>query len=181
LKPIRQSELRESIIRVLGPREKTGEVPLVTRHTLRGAPGAGAALRILVAEDNVVNQRLVVRMLEMRGHHVAVAGNGREALEALAKAKFDLVFMDVQMPVMDGFEATAGIRELEKSTDRHQIVIAVTAHAMKDDRELCLAAGMDGYLSKPIRPQELDAILEKYPALQSESGEGLAPKVTLAQ
>ena len=103
-----------------------------------------------------MNQRLVVRMLEKRGHRVVVAGNGREALDALAKDTFDLVFMDVQMPEMDGFEATAAIREKEKGTGRHQIVIALTAHAMKGDRERCLAGGMDDYLSKPIRPQELD-------------------------
>ncbi len=162
LKPIRQSELRESIICVLEPRESTSPAPLITRFSVAAARASNFALQILVAEDNIVNQRLIVRMLEQRGHRVAVAGNGSDALDALVRDTFDVVFMDVQMPVMDGFEATAGIRDREKNTGRHQIVIALTAHAMKDDRERCLAGGMDGYLSKPIRPAELDAILEKY-------------------
>ncbi len=93
---------------------------------------------------------------------MVVAGNGLEALAALKKESFDLVFMDVQMPEMDGYEATAAIREAERDNGRHQPVIALTAHAMKGDREKCLAAGMDGYLSKPIRPQELDEVLEEY-------------------
>jgi CheY-like chemotaxis protein len=121
-------------------------------------------MRVLLAEDNAVNQRLAVRLLEKRGHRVAVAGNGREALDALEKEKFDLVFMDVQMPELDGLEATAIIREREKSSGRHQPIIALTAHAMKGDREKCLAAGMDGYLTKPIRPQDLEEILEEYVA-----------------
>jgi PAS domain S-box-containing protein len=169
LKPIRQSELREAIARVLGAREQTGAIPLVTRYSLQNASDPETVLRVLVAEDNAVNQRLAVRMLEKRGHRVVVANNGREALDALAKDTFDLVFMDVQMPEMDGFEATAGIREKEKGTGRHQVVIALTAHAMKGDRERCVAGGMDAYLSKPIRPQELDDILEKYLALRTRS------------
>jgi two-component system, sensor histidine kinase and response regulator len=116
---------------------------------------------VLLAEDNPVNQRLAVRLLEKRGHSVVVAGNGREALEALEKQSFDLVFMDVQMPEMDGLEATAAIREKEKGSGVHRPIIALTAHAMKGDRERCLASGMDGYLTKPIRPQELDEILEQ--------------------
>src|ERR1700676_969574 len=169
LKPIRQSELREAIARVLGAREQTGAIPLVTRYSLHDARDPDTVLRILVAEDNAVNQRLAVRMLEKRGHRVVVAGNGREALDALTKDTFDLVFMDVQMPEMDGFEATAGIRKREEGTGRHQVVVALTAHAMKDDRERCLASGMDGYLSKPIGPRELDEVLEKYMALRIES------------
>ena len=166
LKPIRQSELREAIARVLGARQQAGAIPLVTRYSLQDARDPEAVLRILVAEDNPVNQRLVVRMLEKRGHRVVVAGNGLEALRALAKDTFDLIFMDVQMPEMDGIEATGGIRNQEMGTSRHQIVIALTAHAMKGDRERCLAGGMDDYLTKPMRPQELDAILEKYLALR---------------
>jgi CheY-like chemotaxis protein len=165
LKPIRQSELREAIARVLGAREQAGAIPLVTRYSLQDARDPETVLRVLVAEDNPVNQRLAVRLLEKRGHRVVLAGNGREALEALAKDSFDLVFMDVQMPEMDGIEATGGIRKREMGTDRHQIVIALTAHAMKGDRDRCLAGGMDDYLSKPIRPQELDAMLEKYSLL----------------
>jgi CheY-like chemotaxis protein len=164
LKPIRQSELREAIARVLGAREQTGEIPLVTRYSLQGACDPDTLFRVLVAEDNTVNQRLAVRMLEKRGHRVTVADNGRGALDALAKDRFDLVFMDVQMPEMDGLEATSEIRKKEKERNdgTHQPVIALTAHAMKGDQERCLAAGMDGYLTKPIVPQELDAILEIY-------------------
>jgi two-component system, sensor histidine kinase and response regulator len=169
LKPIRQSELREAIARVLGAREQDGVIPLVTRFSLQDARDASAFFRILLAEDNAVNQRLVVRLLEKRGHHVVVAGNGREALEVLGKESFDLVLMDVQMPEMDGMEATTAIREKEKGSGFHQRIIALTAHAMKGDRERCLAAGMDGYLTKPIRTPELDQILEDYATRRSAS------------
>ena len=101
-------------------------------------------------------------LLEKRGHHVVVAGNGAEALATMEKHEFDLVFMDVQMPEMDGLEATAVIRGKEKITGKHQPIIALTAHAMKGDREKCIAGGMDGYLTKPIRPQELDDVLEDF-------------------
>ena len=162
LKPIRQSELREAIARVLGASAQEGMIPLVTRFSLGDARDPSEILRVLVAEDNLVNQRLVVRLLEKRGHRVAVAGNGQEALAALEKEAFDVVLMDVQMPEMDGFEATAAIRRREKSSGLHQIIVALTAHAMKGDREKCLAGGMDEYLSKPIRPQELDEVLARY-------------------
>jgi signal transduction histidine kinase/CheY-like chemotaxis protein len=160
LKPIRQSELREAIAQVLGAREQTGAVPLVTRYSLQDARDPMAVLRILVAEDNAVNQRLIVRLLEKRGHRVALAADGRQAIEALNQGSFDLVLMDVQMPEMDGLAATRSIREKEEKTGKHQPIIALTAHAMVGDRDRCLAGGMDGYLTKPIRPQELDEILE---------------------
>jgi len=162
LKPIRQSELREAIARVLGAGEQEGAIPLITRYSLGDALDPMAVLRVLVAEDNAVNQRLAARLLEKRGHLVTVTANGREAVEALANQTFDLVLMDVQMPEMDGFEATAFIREREKHNGAHIPIIALTAHAMKGDRERCLTAGMDGYLSKPIRSQELDDILQTY-------------------
>jgi two-component system, sensor histidine kinase and response regulator len=114
LKPIRQSELREAIARVLGAHPEEGAIPLITRFSLHDARDPSAYLRVLLAEDNAVNQRLATRLLEKRGHRVAVAGNGQEALDALENEKFDLVFMDVQMPEMDGLEATAAIREKEK-------------------------------------------------------------------
>ncbi|HKW65394.1 MAG TPA: response regulator [Candidatus Acidoferrum sp.] len=164
LKPIRQSELREAIAKVLGARGHEGMIPLVTRYSLSDARDRSEILRILVAEDNLVNQRLIVRLLEKRGHRVVVAGNGKEALAALEKDNFDLIFMDVQMPEIDGFEATAAIRKKEKSNGLHQIIVALTAHAMKGDQEKCLAAGMDGYISKPIRPQELEEVLARYGA-----------------
>jgi two-component system, sensor histidine kinase and response regulator len=162
LKPIRQSELREAIARVLGAREQQGAFPLVTRFSVQEGREPAPSLRVLLAEDNPVNQRLAVRLLEKRGHRVTVAGNGREALEALERESFDLVFMDVQMPEMDGMEATAAIRDKEKGTGQHQPIIALTAHAMTGDREKCLAGGMDGYLTKPIRSQQLEQVLEQY-------------------
>jgi PAS domain S-box-containing protein len=166
LKPIRQSELREAIARVLGAQEHKGAIPLITRYSL-GDAVERKALRVLVAEDNAVNQRLASRMLEKRGHRVTVTANGLEAVEALANGNFDLILMDIQMPEMDGFEATAAIRTREKRDGTHIPIIALTANAMKGDRERCLAAGMDGYLSKPIVPRELDELLETYLAGQS--------------
>ena len=112
-------------------------------------------LRILVAEDNRVNQILIVRLLEKQGHTTVLASNGLEALAALDKQAFDVVLMDVQMPEMDGFEAATIIRQRENDAGAHQPIIAITAHAMKGDRERCLAAGMDSYVSKPVRPEEL--------------------------
>jgi CheY-like chemotaxis protein len=162
MKPIRQSELREAIARVLGAETPEGAIPLITRYSLHDAREPGSSLKVLLAEDNAVNQRLAVRLLEKRGHRVVVAANGLEALAALKKESFELVFMDVQMPEMDGIEATVAIREEEKRSGEHVPVIALTAHAMKGDREKCLAAGMDGYLTKPIRPPELDEVLEEY-------------------
>jgi two-component system sensor histidine kinase/response regulator len=179
LKPIRQSELREAVARVLGAREHEGAIPLLTRFSLQDAREPDAYLRVLLVEDNLVNQRLAVRLLEKRGHRVAVVATGLEALLALEKEGFDLVLMDVQMPVMDGLEATAAIREKEKTTGRRQAVVALTAHAMKGDREKCLAAGMDGYLTKPIRPQELDQLLEIYVKRRLETSsvaETVAPR-----
>jgi CheY-like chemotaxis protein len=115
-----------------------------------------------------VNQRLALRILEKAGHRVAVAGNGLEALKALDGQSFDLVLMDVQMPYMDGFEAAAAVREKEKGGSTHIPIIAMTAHAMTGDRERCLAAGMDGYISKPIRARDLLDVVSRY-------NPGLAP------
>ena len=119
------------------------------------------AARILLAEDNIVNQRVAARLLEKRGHSVVIVGTGREALSALRNENFDLVLMDIQMPEMDGFEATRAIREEESGTNRHIPIIAMTAHAMTGDRDLCLAAGMDDYISKPIRPSDLINLLKR--------------------
>jgi signal transduction histidine kinase/ActR/RegA family two-component response regulator len=130
----------------------------------RLASGPGQKLQILVAEDNLMNQRLLTRLLEKKGHEVTTADNGCQALEALKKQIYDLVFMDVQMPEMDGMEATGKIREEEKISGGHVLIVALTAHAMKGDRELCLAAGMDDYMTKPIRRLDLDALLVKYMA-----------------
>jgi signal transduction histidine kinase/DNA-binding response OmpR family regulator len=168
LKPIRQSELREAIARALGAKEQEGMLPLITRFSLQDGRDPSAFMSVLLVEDNAVNQRLAARLLEKRGHRVVVAANGREALAALEQGAFDLVFMDVQMPEMDGLEAIAAIRKKEQLSGKHQPVIALTAHAMKGDQERCVAAGMDGYLSKPIRPQELDAVLKDYMARHRE-------------
>ncbi len=116
--------------------------------------------RILLAEDNVVNQVLASRLLEKHGHSVVVVNNGRSALEALDKEKFDLVLMDVSMPEMDGLETVAAIRAREGATGFHMPIIAMTAHAMKGDRERCLEAGMDAYVSKPIQPRELFEVIK---------------------
>jgi CheY-like chemotaxis protein len=130
---------------------------LVTRHSLREAR---RKLTILVAEDNAVNQKLAARLLEKQGHRVVIAGNGREALSALETENFDLVLMDVQMPEMDGYEATIRIREGELGTSLHQLIIAITAHAMQRDLEKCLSAGMDAYVSKPIRADRLFQVMD---------------------
>jgi CheY-like chemotaxis protein len=169
LKPIRQSELREAVALVLGAREREGAIPLITRFSVQDAREPGAFLSVLLAEDNLVNQRLAVRLLEKKGHRVVVAATGLGALKALEKESFDLVIMDVQMPEMDGIEATGVIRKNEKISGVHQPIVALTAHAIKGDREKCLAAGMDGYLTKPIRPQELDHLLELYVARRLEA------------
>jgi len=160
-KPIRQSDLHKVLMIVLGDTAlRSGAPELVTRHSLREA-GLSKRLEILLAEDNLVNQKLAARLLEKQGHKVTLASNGNEALAILGKQAFDLVLMDVQMPELDGFEATAAIREREKLTGAHQVVIAMTAHAMKGDRERCLTAGMDGYVSKPIHAKELFAAIDE--------------------
>ncbi len=160
-KPIRQVELREAVVTVLGlpPGPRNGVMP-VTRHSVREAQSR--CWRILLAEDNAVNQKVIKRLLEKQGHSVEVANNGVEALDALGKRQFDLVLMDVQMPEMDGFEATVEIRKREQRTMQHQVVVALTAHAMKGDRERCLEAGMDDYLSKPVGLSQLSEVLDRY-------------------
>jgi CheY-like chemotaxis protein len=124
--------------------------------------------RILLVEDNVVNQRLAARILEKSGHSVVTANNGNEAVAALQHETVDLVLMDVEMPEMDGFEATVAIRKEEIGKNRHIPIIAMTAHAMPGDKEKCLAAGMDDYISKPIRALDLLNLLEKTRALNTQ-------------
>jgi len=157
-KPVRQGELLDGILIALGTRPENKVSPdLVTRHTLRESRNR---LRILLVEDNAVNQLVALRLLEKYGHTVGVAANGRKALEQLEKESYDLILMDVQMPEMNGWEATQVIREKELSTGGHIPIVAMTAHAMKGDEERCLAAGMDAYLTKPIHTQELLAVLD---------------------
>jgi len=166
-KPIAQSELYDAIIEVLETQSQREEQPsLVTHHSLRESRGR---LRVLLAEDNRVNQHLAVRLLEKRGHTVDVVSDGREVLTKLAGGNFDLVLMDIQMPEMDGFKATAAIRETEKTTGKHIPIVAMTAHAMKGDRERCLEAGMDGYIAKPVRARHLCDEIDKLAPPNSES------------
>ena len=162
-KPFRPSELHQALLKALGtpsalrpPSPAAGKASPVPA----AAPRAVVPLRVLLAEDNAVNQILAKRVLEKRGHKVTVAANGLEAVAATEEQRFDVVLMDVQMPEMDGFEATAAIREKEKSTHAHLPIVAMTAHAMQGDRERCLAAGMDAYVSKPIQVDLLLQTLE---------------------
>jgi CheY-like chemotaxis protein len=159
MKPIKQLELRHAICAVL-------QAAAVAAHAaaLLQIPAQmprQRPLRILLVEDNVVNQRLTVWMLQKWGHSVVVAGNGTAALAALARETFALVLMDVQMSDMDGLTTTAAIRAQEQSTGAHVPIIALTAHAMHEDREQCLAAGMDGYLSKPLQAQQLCQLIDR--------------------
>jgi PAS domain S-box-containing protein len=157
-KPFKQSELLEAILIAFNgqPSDATNP-PLITRHALRERR---PPLSVLIAEDNLVNQHVAMRVLEKRGHTVTVATNGQKALAALEKGTFDVVLMDVQMPEVDGFQATVAIREREKLTGKHMPIIAMTAHAMEGDREKCLSAGMDGYIPKPIQAGEMVAAIE---------------------
>lgn len=159
VKPIRPSELLDAIVNALGVSFETPAKAPPAASPQREFVPSGPKLRVLVAEDNPINQMLAVRLLEKAGHSVAVANNGEEALAAVARETFDLVMMDVQMPVMDGFEATARIRQQEQETGRHLPIVAMTAHAMKGDRERCLEAGMDGYVAKPVQREELFAAI----------------------
>ena len=158
--PIMASDLLNAILLSVVPIEDAGTAsdrsPLITRHSLREQK---RQLRILLAEDNVVNQTLALRLLGKLGHQADVAGNGQEALDLHARNRYDLVLMDVQMPILGGFEATARIREREAGGVPRTPIVAMTAHAMKGDRERCLAAGMDGYLSKPVHAPDLVDVL----------------------
>ncbi len=159
IKPIRLAELRTAISKVLGGPHSPTDGTFVL-HSVQPPTPPGRKRRILLAEDNVVNQLLGMRLLEKQGYQVTVAGNGKQVLDHLAASSFDAILMDVQMPEMTGLEATAFIRRQEQSSGRHIPIIAMTAHAMVGDRERCLECGMDGYVSKPIRPQELYDLLQ---------------------
>jgi two-component system, sensor histidine kinase and response regulator len=156
-KPLKQSDLLDGILKALG--QAGGRERPAASASVSALP-ATAGYRVLLAEDNDVNQAFAVSILTKNGHRVQVAINGREALALWQREPFDVILMDVQMPEMDGFAATAAIREQEKATGRHVPIVALTAHALKGDRERCLAAGMDAYLAKPVQSQELLRVLE---------------------
>jgi PAS domain S-box-containing protein len=171
MKPVKKSDLWDAIMIALGNSPDEGRKPeLITQHSLRENR---RSLKILVAEDSPVNLKLIVRLLEKRGHSVESAGNGREVLRAVERRPFDLILMDVQMPEMDGLEATAAMRERETSTGAHMPIIAMTAHAMKGDRERCLDAGMDAYVSKPVRAGELFETIENTVPTVTRGGLGM--------
>ncbi len=163
LKPVLKADLLAAILAALSQRRtrRDENQTLVTRHTLRESV---CKLRILVAEDNAVNQAVITRVLQKMGHTAVLAHNGKEALALASAEKFDVVFMDVQMPEMDGLAATGAIRESEKNSGRHLPIFAMTAHAMKGDRERCLDAGMDGYIAKPVRFSDIEQTLTGLPS-----------------
>jgi signal transduction histidine kinase/CheY-like chemotaxis protein len=136
---------------------------------------AARSMRVLLAEDNEINQQVAGEFLQMRGHHVRIANNGKDVLQALTGERFDIILMDVQMPQMDGFQATAAIREKEKTTGDHIPIIAMTGYAMKGDRQRCLDGGMDAYICKPIRSQELFEIIESFTPASTKTTFDLAP------
>jgi len=172
MKPIKQSELFDAVLLALGVTEaENGAVETVRSDA---APQVGP-LCVLLAEDSLPNQKLAVGLLEKRGHTVTVANNGREAVAAAASGRFDLVLMDVQMPEMDGLEATAVIRSRERQTGRHTPIVAMTAHALRGDREQCLAAGMDEYVAKPVRSKQLYEAIER---VLADAGEIRRPAET---
>ena len=184
-KPVTQSQLFNAIAQSLGTAVADAR-PFDSIHSDR--PGDFVPRRILLAEDGIVNQKVAVDLLTKRGHHVTLANNGQEALSALDEQDFDLILMDIQMPVMDGFAATAAIRKRESGSQRHLPIIAMTAHAMAGDRERCLKAGMDAYVAKPFRPQELFRAVEDIDPLlpsgrrsavaEEGQGEGAQPQLT---
>jgi len=174
LKPVLKDDLREAIATALSRRrEKMDDHgSLVTRHTLRETTHK---LKILVAEDNVVNQAVIIRVLQKMGHTPVLAQNGSEALTLVLAQQFDLVFMDVQMPEMDGFAATAAIREKEAGSGKRLPIFAMTDHAMKGDRERCLAAGMDGYIAKPVRFSDIEQTLSSLGSKPERSSNSSMP------
>jgi CheY-like chemotaxis protein len=159
-KPVIASELLNEVLRQFG---RTAEVLPLTVSTTVSVPPR----RVLLVEDNEINRRVALGLLRSRGHLVEIAENGQEALNMLAKHEFDVVLMDMQMPVMDGYEATAAIRAHEHEMGGHMPIVAMTAEALKGDRERCLAVGMDDYVAKPISQSEIYRAVERFPALCS--------------
>jgi CheY-like chemotaxis protein/HPt (histidine-containing phosphotransfer) domain-containing protein len=165
LKPVKQQLLFDAGIAVLGQKEERS-ASLVTRHSIAEQKKLG--LRILLAEDNSINQKLAVVLLQKAGYSVDAVENGAQALEKVQVNPYSVILMDVQMPEMDGLEATRKIRELEEGTGQHIPIIAMTAHAMQGDRERCLEAGMDDYVSKPLEPKVLFNALDRWAQASQE-------------
>jgi signal transduction histidine kinase/CheY-like chemotaxis protein len=179
-KPVKQSQLFDCIAILMGtgkPQEVLAKTGILTREKLE-LLAEREKIRVLVAEDNVVNQKVAVRLLKKLGYRCEIANNGREALEALESGEFHVVLMDCQMPELDGFEATRRIRERERLRGGHLPVIAMTANAMQGDRELCLGAGMDDYVTKPVDPDALAQALERWThaAREASSSQDRRPK-----
>jgi CheY-like chemotaxis protein len=177
-KPVRQSELLNTIAELLGVRvRRTASIPatVAPRNSATDGSGTLKGPRVLLAEDTVMNQLVARRMLERLGCRVDVANNGREAIRALKRIRYALVLMDVRMPEMNGFDATDEIRRYEARTGRHTPIIAMTAGAMESDREHCIAAGMDDYLSKPIRLNDFEGVLRRWVYAQAVVGTDLEP------
>ena len=160
-KPVQQSVLLDAIQNAIERKADTSTTVQTLPEILPSWKPASRALRILVAEDNIINRAVATGILEKQGHSLVHAANGREALRAFKDATFDLILMDVQMPEMDGLEATRRIREIEQSNGHRTPIVAMTAHVMTGDRERCLAAGMDDYVSKPLRKEEILKLLAK--------------------
>jgi PAS domain S-box-containing protein len=186
MKPVKQSELFDLIVTAAGvsPASQAAAPATAAIHAQRSAPTGAAALleplRLLLVEDNLMNQKLATGLLARSGHHLIVANNGQEALDHYRSTAFDAILMDVQMPVMDGFAATAAIRNLERASGTHIPIIAMTAHALKGDRERCLEAGMDDYLSKPIRAKLLHEALARVTTAKDKlpASTSTAPPIT---
>jgi PAS domain S-box-containing protein len=178
-KPVRQAVLKQAMLKVLAG--AATETPRRPRSGATAGRSSTAPARILLAEDNAVNRRLVVAILEKHGHVVTSVMNGRTALEAAATDTYDVILMDLQMPEVDGFAATAAIRAAEAGTCRHVPVVALTAHALKGDREACLAAGMDAYLSKPVRAADLLATIDQLRPVPTRSTQALDPGEVLTR
>jgi CheY-like chemotaxis protein/HPt (histidine-containing phosphotransfer) domain-containing protein len=164
-KPVTQSQLFNAISQSLG----TAVADTRPLETILDRPSDFTSRQILLAEDGVINQKVASELLTKRGHHVTLANNGEEALKKFHERDFDLILMDIQMPVLDGFAATAAIRKSELGTPRHIPIVAMTAHAMTGDRERCLNSGMDAYVAKPFRPQELFRVVEQLQPLHATS------------
>ena len=167
-KPVRQRELRAAISSALGHNSPAHDHCGARPSPASSSNSLNRQVAVLIAEDNPINQKVLQRLIERHGHFVEVAANGRETLRLLVEREFNLVLMDIQMPEMDGLEATREIRRRERQTGNHQTIVAMTAHAIAGDRERCLEAGMDDYLSKPVSVQQLEQLLDRIGSLRAE-------------